>query len=93
MLARLVRDLGGAGDGIPADEAELGARYRSLLAGRKVLLVLDDARDAAQVRPLLPGSAGSTVLLTSRSGLADLHGAQHVDLDLLPERDGAGSSA
>jgi hypothetical protein len=87
VRARLVRDLGGDGDQ-PADEAELGARYRSLLAGRRVLLVLDDARDAAQVRPLLPGLAGSAALITSRSGLADLPGADHVDLDVLPEDDG-----
>ena len=88
VLARLVRDLGGGDGDLPADEAELGARYRSLLAGRRVLLVLDDARDAAQVRPLLPGLAGSAVLVTSRSGLADLPGADHVDLDLLTEDDG-----
>ena len=90
VLARLVRDLGGGDEDLPADEAERGARYRSLLAGRKVLLVLDDARDAAQVRPLLPGQAGCAVLVTSRSGLADLHGADHVDLDVLPTGEGRG---
>jgi DNA-binding SARP family transcriptional activator len=88
VLARLVRDLGGGDGDLPADEAELGARYRSLLAGRRVLLVLDDARDGAQVRPLLPGLAGSAALVTSRSGLADLPSADHVDLDLLTEDDG-----
>jgi DNA-binding SARP family transcriptional activator/tetratricopeptide (TPR) repeat protein len=88
VLARLLRDLGAVEDDLPADEAERVARYRSLLAGRKVLLLLDDARDAAQVRPLLPGSAGSAVLVTSRSGLADLDGAHHADLDVLPEDEG-----
>lgn len=88
VLARLLRDLGGADDGRPDGKAALGARYRSLLAGRKVLLLLDDARDAAQVKPLLPGSAGSAVLVTSRSRLADLPAAHRVDLDLLPEEEG-----
>ncbi|HEY2671110.1 MAG TPA: BTAD domain-containing putative transcriptional regulator, partial [Rugosimonospora sp.] len=85
VLARLLRDLGVAADDVPADEAERAARYRSLLTGRRVLLVLDDARGAAQVRPLLPGAAGCAVLVTSRAGLADLSGARHVDLDVMPE--------
>lgn len=85
VLARLLRDLGVAADEVPADEAERGARFRSLLTGRRMLLVLDDARGAAQVRPLLPGAAGCAVLVTSRAGLADLAGARHVDLDVMSE--------
>ncbi|MGA8115092.1 MAG: NB-ARC domain-containing protein, partial [Actinocatenispora sp.] len=60
--------------------AARSARYRSVLAGRRVLLLLDDARDAAQVRPLLPAGAGSAVLVTSRSRLPDLVGARHLAL-------------
>jgi hypothetical protein len=81
VLARLLRDLGVPAAHVPADADERAARYQSLLAGRPVLIVLDDARDAAQVRPLLPGAAGCAVIVTSRARLADLAGAQRVDLD------------
>ena len=84
VLARLLRDLGFPEDKVPSDESERATCYRSLLSGRNVLLVLDDARDAAQVRPLLPGTAGCAVLVTSRSGLADLEGARLASLDVMP---------
>jgi DNA-binding SARP family transcriptional activator len=88
VLAGVLRDLGVAAADVPAREAERAARYRSLLAGREVLVVLDDAHDAAQVRPLLPGSADCAVLITSRNKLTGLAGSVPVDLDVLPSGEG-----
>jgi tetratricopeptide (TPR) repeat protein/transcriptional regulator with XRE-family HTH domain len=87
VLGRLLRDLGSPRHRIPADADERAAAYRTLLAGRKVLVLLDDAADAAQVRSLLPGSAGSAALVTSRRTLADLEGGTPVELTGLPAPD------
>ena len=83
VLARILRDLGTPDAAIPAGQEERATRYRTLLAGRSMLIVLDDARDAAQVRPLLPGTTRCAVLVTSRSTLSDLIGANFLELDAL----------
>jgi DNA-binding SARP family transcriptional activator len=92
-LAGFLRALGVPGQDIPAEEDERAARYRSLLAGRRLLVVLDNAGEVEQVRPLLPGSAGCVVVVTSRDMLAGLiarDGAARLDLDLLPLTEAVG---
>jgi tetratricopeptide (TPR) repeat protein/DNA-binding XRE family transcriptional regulator len=92
-LAGMLRALGVPGQEIPAEQDERAAWYRSLLAGRQVLVVLDNAGSAEQVRPLLPGTAACAVLVTSRdtlSGLVARDGASRLDLDLLPLPDAVG---
>jgi tetratricopeptide (TPR) repeat protein len=69
---------------IPADLDGRAARWRDRIAGRKVLLVLDDAATSAQVQPLLPGSGQCLVLITSRHRLVDLEGAVPLPLETLP---------
>jgi tetratricopeptide (TPR) repeat protein len=86
-LDALLRALGVAGTGIPHDLAQRAARYRSLVAGRRMLVLLDNAHSVDQIRDLLPGTPSSFVVVTSRDALPALiarHGAVRVNLDLLP---------
>jgi tetratricopeptide (TPR) repeat protein len=71
-LEKLLRSLGAPPERVPADTGELARRYRSVLGGRRVLVVLDDATSADQVRPLLPAGPGCLVIVTSRRTLAGL---------------------
>jgi DNA-binding SARP family transcriptional activator len=88
-LARFLRDLGVDGARVPVEAEERAAMYRTRLAERQMLTVLDDARDAAQVRPLLPGTGTCAVIVTSRHRLSDLVGSQLVDLDVLDDAEAA----
>jgi tetratricopeptide (TPR) repeat protein/transcriptional regulator with XRE-family HTH domain len=89
-LAASLRALGMPGPDVPAGAEERAAAYRTLLAGRKMLIVLDNAAQVEHVRPLLPGDAGCVTLVTSRDTLAGLvarDGAVPVMLGLLPLTD------
>jgi transcriptional regulator with XRE-family HTH domain/tetratricopeptide (TPR) repeat protein len=81
----LLRSLGCDVASIPDDVDEATALLRSQLAGQRVLLLLDNAADIAQVVPLLPGHAGSGAIITSRGSLANLPGARQILLDALSE--------
>ncbi|MBZ4018176.1 AfsR/SARP family transcriptional regulator [Streptomyces purpurogeneiscleroticus] len=83
VLGAFLRALGTPDSSIPDGAEERAALYRSTLAGRRVLALLDNARDAAQVRPLLPGTEGCAALITSRARMIDLAGAHLIDLDVM----------
>jgi DNA-binding SARP family transcriptional activator len=83
VLGSFLRALGTPDAAVPDSLEERAALYRSVLDGRRVLVLLDNARDAAQVRPLLPGTEGCAALVTSRVRMVDLAGAHLVDLDVM----------
>lgn len=87
VLAAFLRGFGIDGRTIPAGLDERAALYRSCVADRRVLVVLDDAADAAQVRPLLPPTSGCAAVITSRPALTDLVSAHHTPVDTLEEDD------
>ncbi|MEU4770181.1 tetratricopeptide repeat protein [Actinosynnema sp. NPDC023794] len=87
-LDRLLQALGVARERLPVRTADKSALYRSLLAGTRTVVVLDNAAGADQVRPLLPGTPGCLVLVTSRRHLASLDDGLAVPLEALREEDG-----
>lgn len=86
-LDRLLRSLGVAGHLIPGSLDEQTAMWRTRVAGRRLLVVLDNALSSEQVGPILPGTTGSLVIVTSRSRLTGLDDAHVMSLDVLPEPD------
>jgi DNA-binding SARP family transcriptional activator/tetratricopeptide (TPR) repeat protein/DNA-binding XRE family transcriptional regulator len=85
-LAGFLRALGVDGHAIPPSLAERSAQFRSLISGRRILVVLDNVRTAEVVRPLLPGASGAFVVITSRNalnGLVARDGAHRMNLDVL----------
>jgi tetratricopeptide (TPR) repeat protein/transcriptional regulator with XRE-family HTH domain len=88
-LASLLLTAGVGAQQIPPGVAARAARWRDWLAGKKVLLLLDDAASHEQVTPLLPGTAGSVVLITSRLHLTALQDAAAISLEVLPPGEAA----
>lgn len=90
-LRTLLEALGVPPRELPEDQDVLAARLRTVLTGRRVLILLDNARDAGQIRPLLPGAPGCLVIVTSRNrlgGLVAVDGARPLRLDVLTAREG-----
>jgi tetratricopeptide (TPR) repeat protein len=89
-LAGFLRALGLSDQEIPPEVEERAAAFRTLLFGRRILIVLDNVAEAEQVRLLLPGTPSCLVLMTSRdalAGLVALQGVRRIDVDLLPPAD------
>ncbi|WP_157882186.1 AfsR/SARP family transcriptional regulator [Streptomyces rubellomurinus] len=89
VLAAFLLALGHPPDTIPTALDERAAAYRSLLAGRHLVILLDNAADSAQVRPLLPGSGRTAVVVTSRRPLGGLPATERVEVQPLPAEDAA----
>ncbi|WP_330277829.1 tetratricopeptide repeat protein [Lentzea sp. NBC_00516] len=90
VLHRFLQDLGMHPTAIPADLEAREARFRTLVADRRLLILLDNAASAEQVTPLLPGTTGSIVIITSRDRMDALvarHGAHRVTVGALPAKD------
>lgn len=83
VLSHFLRALGMREAAVPADLDEAGALFRSLVAGRRTLIVLDNAAEVTQVRPLLPSGPGCAAVITSRQMLATLDSAHHLQLPVL----------
>jgi DNA-binding SARP family transcriptional activator/tetratricopeptide (TPR) repeat protein/DNA-binding XRE family transcriptional regulator len=86
-LESLLRQFGVEGERIPERVDDCAALWRAITAGRRLLVVLDNAADATQLRPLLPNGPFTRTLITSRSRLTSLEGAHHRCIDVLPRTD------
>lgn len=85
ILSRFLRALGVAGQEVPAGQDERAALYRSLVADRRMLVLLDNAADEGQIRQLLPGGTGCAVIVTARSRITGLPGGQLIQLGMLDD--------
>ena len=85
LLGRFLRELGMPGAAVPATLEDRQSAFRSMVAGRRMLVLLDDAAAEEQVRALLPGTAGHLVVVTTRRRLTGLAGARHVEVGVLDE--------
>ncbi|MFI7135236.1 BTAD domain-containing putative transcriptional regulator [Nonomuraea sp. NPDC050153] len=88
-LRHLLRSFGLDGSAVPADPGEAAARYRSLTTASRTLIILDNARDVSQVRPLIPAGRGCRTLITSRDPLVTLDNARHLRLGPFADADAA----
>jgi tetratricopeptide (TPR) repeat protein/transcriptional regulator with XRE-family HTH domain len=88
-LAQLLRALGVPDSAVPADTQERAARYRSLVREQRLVLVLDNAADEAQIRPLLPGSGPALTIVTSRHTLPGLESVHRLPLGVLTPAEAA----
>lgn len=90
VLERVLRDLGVPPDRIPIDIDDRVVLFRSMIAGRRLLILADNASSASQVRPLIPGAPGPLLVVTSRSrmpGLAVRNSVKYIQVDLLEQSD------
>jgi tetratricopeptide (TPR) repeat protein len=90
VLETFLRQLGVPGAEIPMDPAERAVLYRDRLAGRKALVLLDNAASEEQVLPLLPGAPGCLVLITTRHSMSGLDGVQRLPLDVFTPGEAVG---
>jgi DNA-binding SARP family transcriptional activator/tetratricopeptide (TPR) repeat protein len=88
-LSKLLREVGVAPTRIPRELADRARLWRDVMEGRRALILLDDAADSGQVRPLLPGNPDCHVIITSRRHLVGIDGAHHYRLGVLPVGDAA----
>lgn len=87
VLAGFLTALGLPAERIPKPLAQRAALFRSMTAGRRILVVLDDARDSAQVRPLVPAAATCALLVSSRAALGGLDATCRIELATMPHED------